>query len=212
MTREQDEMTIRSAGGRLLLFFVALTLGSPGFGGLTGSASADQAAPITWSTQLRNTGYFLQQAEPGETEVQDRLPFYSQVDAGVGGLFDGKLDMRFSGRYAKDAQFSDGIAQQGKWFVGYARLRLDPARTQIRVGRQFVQEGTYFATIDGGWLSLQPHRQWRIHAWTGSTAPTTREFEFGDDFRIGARALWVVNSRLRLGLLGGHRTRVRHRL
>ena len=99
-------MTIRSAGGRLVLFFVALILGLPGFGGLAGPARADQPTPITWSTQLRSTAYFLQQAEPGETEVQDRLPFYEQVDAGVGGLLDGKLDMRFSGRYAKDAQFS----------------------------------------------------------------------------------------------------------
>ena len=200
-------MTIRPTGSCLVLLFVALALGLSGLAWPAGPARADEAPPITWSTQLRSTAYFLQQAEPGETEVQDRLPFYEQVDAGVGGLFDGKLDMRFSGRYAKDAQFSGGVPEEGKWFVGYARLRLDPGRTQIRVGRQFIQEGTYFATIDGGWLSFQPHPQWRIHAWTGSTASATRKFEFGDDFRVGARALWVVNSRLRFGVLGGHRTR-----
>jgi hypothetical protein len=200
-------MTIRSAGGRLVLLFVVLTLGLPGIWWLVGSARADQPAPITWSTQLRSTAYFFQQAEPGQTEVLDRLPIYEQVDAGVGGMLDGKLDMRFSGRYAKDAQFDGGVPEEGKWFVGYARLRLKPGRTQIRVGRQFIQEGSYFATLDGGWLSFRPHPQWRIHAWTGSTASATREFKFGDDFRMGARVLWLANSRLRLGVLGGHRTR-----
>ena len=201
-------MTFRPTGSHLAPLFVALVLGLSGTVGLAGPAGAEEALPpLTWSTQLRSTAYFLQQAEPGETEVTDRLPFYEQIDAGVGGMLNGKLDMRFSGRYAKDARFSGGIAQEGKWFVGYARLRLDPGRTQIRVGRQFIQEGTYFATLDGGWLSFRPHRQWRIHAWSGASASPTRDFEFGDDFRIGARAIWLVNPRLRFALLGAHRTR-----
>jgi hypothetical protein len=196
-------MKHRSTGGWLLLFLALVTSGLAAW---TGAARAQESPPVHWSAQLRSTGYFLQQAEPGATEVEDRLPFYEQVDAGVGNLLGGTLDFRFSGRYADDARFDGGVPQDTKWFVGYANARFQPMHTQVRVGRQFIQEGGLHAALDGGWLSLRPHRQWRMNAWVGSTAPGNRAFEFGDDVRYGGRVAWKATRQISLGAWGAQRT------
>lgn len=190
-------MTMRMTGAGWLTLCATLTL--PLASGLDGPARADSTAPQYWSAQLRNTAYFFEQAEPGTDELQARMPFYSQLDAGAGGFFEGKLDLRFSGRYADDAQYDGGVPEEGKWFIGYARLRLEPWHTQIRAGRQFIQEGTIFATVDGGWVSVRPSARLTLDAWAGSTAPGTREFEFGDDFRFGGRGSWMASRQLRFG-------------
>jgi hypothetical protein len=169
-------------------------------------AVAQEPPPVHWSAQLRSTGYFLQQAEPGASEVEDRLPFYEQVDAGVGNLLGGMLDFRFSGRYADDVRFDGGVPQDTKWFVGYARARFVPMRTQLRVGRQFIQEGALSSTLDGGWVSLRPHKQWRAAAWVGATAPGDRAFEFGEDLRYGGRVSWYAMRELTLGAWAAQRT------
>jgi hypothetical protein len=196
-------MKFRSTDGWLWpLLVLAVSVAA----GTSVPAFAEDPPPVSWSAQLRSTAYFLQQAEPGSTEIEDRLPLYEQVDVGVGSLLDGALDFRFSGRYADDLRFDGGVPQDTKWFVGYALARFDPMRTRLRAGRQFIQEGTIFATLDGGWLSLQPSRRWRVNAWAGSTSPYDRAFEFGDDFRYGARASWLATRNLTLSAWGAQRT------
>lgn len=172
------------------------------------------ANPVTWSAQLRSTAYILEQAAPGTTDVSARTPFYQQFQGGAGGLANGQLDLRFSARYAKDFQYADTIADQGKWFVGYARYQNDFWKSQVRGGRQFIQEGTVFATMDGLWVSAQPKAGLQTNAWVGVTAPSGREFEFGDDLRAGARATWRASRTLRVGAwieqrTGGGQTQAR---
>lgn len=176
---------------------VALLLAGSLLAGQSPDASAVENAPVTWTAQSRSTAYFRQEAAPGTTEVEDRLPFYENVDLGAANLLGGRVDLRFSGRYAEDFQVDEAFDENGKWFVGYARYHMDRWRTQVRGGRQFIQEGTLFSTLDGGWVSLQPHPQWMVRGWAGSTSPGQREFEFGDDFRYGGRVVWNAAPRLR---------------
>lgn len=195
-------MTSPSQGrGSRVAAVVALLVAGSALAGLDGPARAQDSAPVapvTWSAQLRSTAYFSEAAPPGSTEVESRAPFYENLYLGVGNLADGRLDLRFSGRYADDAQFENAFDEHDKWFTGYARLRLDPWRTRIRAGRQFIQEGTVFSTLDGAWVALQPHRRLAVHGWAGSTAPNDRQFEFSDDFRYGGRAMWRAHPRVRL--------------
>lgn len=197
-------MKHRWKGGRLMPLLALATTVTAAF---CTPVVAQESPPVHWSAQLRSTGYFLQQAEPGATKVEDRLPFYEQVDAGVGNLLDGALDFRFSARYADDLRYSGGVPQDTKWFVGYARARFEPMHTQLRVGRQFIQEGALSSTLDGGWLMLRPHRQWRAAAWVGSTVPGNRAFEFGDDARYGGRVSWYAMRALTLGAWADQRTK-----
>jgi len=206
-TEKPQDMIKRPTDRPCLPLCVVLLLALTGAGEAIGADGADAQAPPSWSAQLRSTAYFLEQAEPGESEVQARLPFYEHFNAHAGGLLDDRLDLRFSGRYASDAQFDGGVAEEGKWFVGYARLRLEPWQMQLRAGRQFIQEGTVFATIDGGWVSLRPVPRLGLSAWGGVTSPSARQFEFGDDFRAGGRASYMFSRGLRLSAWGENRSR-----
>jgi hypothetical protein len=187
----------RSAGAGSILA-ACLLLGSTVLGG---PAAAQEAVPLSWSAQLRSTAYFYQVEDLTETET-DLLPFYEHLDLSVGRLARGRLDLRFSGRFASDLGDEGAVTGEEKFYVGYAAIRLDPWQTSARIGRQFLQEGTNRHTLDGVWVAMRPARLWRVHAWAGGEAPAQRDFElseFGDEAVFGARAVGNVHRRTRVG-------------
>ena len=164
-------------------------------------AFAQSDVPVSWQAQLRSTAYFYQ-SEAAETgEKLSYAPLYEHFDVSVGQLAQGRLDFRVSGRFATDLGEDDVIVTEDHLYAAYANLRVSPFDARIRVGRQFLQEGTNRHTLDGVWLGFRPLRQWQIHAWAGGEAPVTREFEaadFGDDAAYGVRILGRVHARARV--------------
>ena len=164
-------------------------------------ASAQNDVPITWSAQLRSTTY-LYQDETAAGEEIDYAPLYENFDVTVGQVASGRLDFRVSGRYATDLRDEGAILTEDQLYTAYAGLRLDAGQTYVRVGRQFLQEGTNRHTLDGAWVNFRPVRDWQVRAWAGGEAPVARNFEaaeFGDDAVYGVRVLGRVHPRARVG-------------
>ena len=164
-------------------------------------AQAQDDAPITWSAQLRSTTYLYQDENEAGVET-DYAPLYENFDVAVGRVASGRLDFRVSGRYATDLADEGAILTEDQLYVAYANLNLNRWQSRVRVGRQFLQEGTNRHTLDGAWISMRPTRDWQVRLWGGAEAPVDRSFEaadFGDDAVFGARVLGRVHPRARVG-------------
>jgi len=178
---------------RVGVLLLVLTTALPSF--------AQTATPFTWSAQLRSTAYFYQDVTETGREL-DLAPLYEHFDVTVGQLAAGRLDFRVSGRYATDLADEGAVFTEDHLYAAYAGLSFDRFDTRVRLGRQFLQEGTNRHTLDGAWISVRPHRLWRVHLWGGGQAPTDRSFEAGelsDDGAYGVRVVGQVARRARVG-------------
>lgn len=174
---------------RLMVWGTAAGMALAGLLSLPGPAAAAELGP-EWAAQLRSTGYLRQVEIDGEE--QDRLGFFQNFDLNSSGWWDRRLSVRFAGRLAEDLRADEDLYDTGKFYTGYVRLHLPESRLDLRLGRQFLTEGTYFMTFDGARLSwrLGPRYEWRV--WGGARAPENREFEFGnvlDEVAVGSRLL-----------------------
>lgn len=171
--------------------------------GVVPPVAAQDDAPLTWTAHLRSTAYFYQSEVPdGSGQKLNYAPLYEHFDASIGRLADGHLDFRVSGRFATDMADDEAIVTEDKLYVAYANVRAPWADGRVRLGRQFLQEGTNRHTLDGVWLGFQPITNWRVHAWAGGEAPVARNFEaseFGDDGAFGVRVVGRVHRRARVG-------------
>lgn len=171
--------------------------------GMTTPVLAQSDVPITWSAQLRSTAYFYQSELPDSGgQNQSYAPLYEHFDVAAGQLANGRLDLRVSGRFGADLGDDEVIPVEDRLYAAYARVRAPWADARIRVGRQFLQEGTNRHTLDGVWLGFRPLQNWQVHAWAGAEAPVARDFEagdFGEDGAMGVRVIGRVHRRARVG-------------
>lgn len=161
----------------------------------------DDAMAAGWAAQLRTTAYF-RQIDAGDGETEDSMPFYEHYDLSASQLLNGRVDARVSGRFANDLALDQRVTDRERIYVAYAGARLDRYATRVRVGRQFLQEGTYRMTLDGAWLTMKPMDRLEVHGWAGAKAPASRILRFGDRDDGGSFGMRVVGSparNLRLG-------------
>jgi len=191
---------VRLRGVRAFCVGVVLLLGASG---LLSPAFAQDGAPFTWTAHLRSTAYFYQsETSDGTGEKLSYAPLYEHFDVSAGQLANGRLDFRVSGRFGTDMGDDEVIDVEDKLYIAYANVRAPWADARVRVGRQFLQEGTNRHTLDGVWLGFRPLRDWQVHAWAGGEAPVARNFEaseFGDEAAMGVRVIGRVHRRARVG-------------
>ena len=103
------------------------------------------------------------------------------------------------------SDFADQLPSDPSLFVyqTYARLQGMPARTDIRIGRQFVYTGVGSALMDGGRIQIRPTRYLDVNLFGGSTVssedPETIR-SLSDHFVLGGRLGLRPYRRAQLGL------------
>ncbi len=103
------------------------------------------------------------------------------------------------------SDFADQLPSDPSLFVyqTYARLQGMPARTDIRIGRQFVYTGVGSALMDGGRIQIRPARYLDVNLFGGSTVssedPETIR-SLSDHFVLGGRLGLRPYRRTQLGL------------
>ena len=124
----------------------------------------------TWYLRSRTTGYSFRTAPPEGQPEQDRFQFYQHFDGAYTGMAQGKLDLRFSMRFADDWAMKANPTTPARLHMLYLQYHT-PWRGRARLGRLFLQEGVANYTMDGLYLSLKPARRLRVRAWGGSRSP-----------------------------------------
>jgi hypothetical protein len=157
----------------------------------------------SWQVQLRSTGYvFESQGRASDAEKESHFAFYQHFDGVAGSLVSGHLDFRIAGRFATDFGVDRRVTDQERLYVGYAQLRFATWSSRVRVGRQYLQEGTNRLTLDGAWASIEPIRHWELHGWGGARSPQSRIWEPGsidESGAVGARVTGRLHQRWRVG-------------
>jgi len=156
----------------------------------------------SWYLRSRTTGYAFRTVPlEGQAEV-DHFEFYQGLDGAYSGMARGKVDLRFSMRFADDWAQRANPTTPARLHVLYLQYHT-PLRGRARLGRLFLQEGVANYTMDGLYFSLKPARRLRVRAWAGTHSPLDSRWDvrsLGDAATLGARAMAMMTPWLDLGV------------
>ncbi len=189
-------------GGFLVLLLTGLLLPPAPARAQSGQSPPAFDIADSWYLRSRTTGYSFRTAPPVGQPEEDHFEFYQHFDGAYSGMAHGKLDLRFSMRFADDWAMRANPTTPNRLHVLYLQYHT-PWRGRARLGRLFLQEGVANYTMDGLYLSLKPTRRVRLRAWGGSHSPLDSRWEInslGQEGTIGARALLMATRCLDLGL------------
>ncbi len=157
----------------------------------------------TWYLRSRSTGYAYTTApRTAVTDEMNHFEFYQHLDGAFSGMAQGKLDFRFSGRFADDFDMRANPTTPHRLYSLYLQYHT-PRRGRVRLGRLFVQEGVANYTMDGLYVACKPTRRLQLRAWGGARSPYNMEYEasnLSDETAVGARAIALLTPWMNLGM------------
>ncbi len=105
--------------------------------------------------------------------------------------------------YWRFARMGDPASWDTRMYNTYLKWRSNGGKWQIRLGRQFVQEGAISGTVDGLHLLMQPRRDLSLRLLVGTSAPEDRAAEFqkwSEAKSFGIYGRWRFSSLLRASI------------
>ncbi len=152
-------------------------------------AAAGAGGP-RWSAQLSSTAYISQSQLPVANE--DQTSVVQTFSLQSTGWWKGKLSANLSGRLADDLRADREVYEPARMYTGYLRLKLRARRTEARLGRQYLHEGSSWLNFDGLHLSTRLTERVELRAWAGAQSRLHMDFQFGDPSKRGAFGARIV--------------------
>ena len=201
----------RAARLTLCLSIAAFTLESPGLA---------EAAELSLRSRTVYHGWQLRL--PDRTRLRNMNRFYSTLDIGGWGAWDGQIDAVVSMRY--DTEFATGLPRDNPAprFVGadgrndldlmyaYVDWRVLPERLSLRLGRQLILDDLDWYSLDGLKITTHLTRDAFFEVYGGFAVPYGTfmssdafandglEVSDGPKLAVGGAVFWRVNGDLTL--------------